>query len=733
MKKERPYQFREFLEQVHRPGRRSTCAAPLRENETLLDETWEIRLPVSAEDGVKRAALDFQDYLFTSMNLSLRITAEGRECNVIQLQSGGTGKSRAYVYECAPDRIVVRGDSWIGVQQGLYYLEDLMNLRELPALEHTEKPVRRAPLFSPRMVHSGYGLDQFPDSQLSAIAHAGFDAILIFATGPDMTRQGPLDFNDIIHRALLYGLDTYFYSYLDGYKHPDESDADAFFDSRFGALFRHSPEAKGIILVSESCEFPTRDPRANAHKTTEGTNEYTQGICGHKSGSGWWPCSDYPQWVNAVKKACRRYNPEADVVFWTYGFGRAPAEPQREMILNYPKDASLLVTFEMYEQRRFENHTAMQCDYSITFPGPSRMFRVEAEAAAEAGVRLYSMTNTAGRTWDNGVCPYEPVPQQWFKRFAGIHEAREKWNLSGLMDSHHYGWYPSVVCECAKWSFWSPTPDMNELLHRIAVRDFGGKGAEAAVAAWQKWSDAIASYTPGFDDQAGPLRIGPAYPFIFQPNISRVMANKEIKFPTAPHAHFGYKIIKTLYQPYENENQSPGPLRYPVELRDLEKMLSLWEKGLASLEQALAQMDRKKRVNGERLYALGKFIRNAVRTVIHMKNWWMLNIRLQSLSTREEMLAVLDQIEAVAKEEVQNVLDTIPCVETDSRIGWEPFKMAFRELTTQGGSGTSKYEKFEHLLSLLSKYASELQGRDVDVQTEFFTSEELASIRKQLQ
>ena len=59
--------------------------------------------------------------------------------------------------------------------------------------------------------------------------------------------------------------------------------------------------------------------------------------------------------------------------------------------------------------------------------------------------------------------------------------------------------------------------------------------------------------------------------------------------------------------------------------------------------------------------------------------------------------------------------------------------MAFRELTTQGGSGTSKYEKFEHLLSLLSKYASELQGRDVDVQTEFFTSEELASIRKQLQ
>ena len=145
-----------------------------------------------------------------------------------------------------------------------------------------------------------------------------------------------------------------------------------------------------------------------------------------------------------------------------------------------------------------------------------------------------------------------------------------------------------------------------------------------------------------------------------------------IQFPTAPHAHFGYKIIKTLYQPYENENQSPGPLRYPVELKDLEKMLELWEKGLSVLEEALPLMPPKKRDNGDRLYALAKFMRNAVRTVIHMKNWWMLNIRLQSLSSREEMLAVLDKIEAVAKEEVQNVLDTIPCVETDSRIGWEP-------------------------------------------------------------
>ncbi len=167
----------------------------------------------------------------------------------------------------------------------------------------------------------------------------------------------------------------------------------------------------------------------------------------------------------------------------------------------------------MFEKRRYPNHTMISPDYSITFAGPGAYFASEAEAAHERGLHLYSMTNTGGMTWDCGVVPYIPVPQQWFRRYEGMHEARKKWNLSGIMDSHHYGWFPSVVCECAKWSFWEPAPDMNELLRRIAVRDFGADAAEKAVAAWEKWSEAIRSYTPGFDDQAGPLRIDPAYPF----------------------------------------------------------------------------------------------------------------------------------------------------------------------------------------------------------------------------
>ena len=74
-----------------------------------------------------------------------------------------------------------------------------MNLREAPILRNRDEV--REPLFSPRMVHSGWGLDQFPDSHLNAMAHHGFDSILVFARGVDHTTQGYLDFNDLVERA----------------------------------------------------------------------------------------------------------------------------------------------------------------------------------------------------------------------------------------------------------------------------------------------------------------------------------------------------------------------------------------------------------------------------------------------------------------------------------------------------------------------------------------------------
>ena len=104
----------------------------------------------------------------------------------------------------------------------------------------------------------------------------------------------------------------------------------------------------------------------------------------------------------------------------------------------------------------------------------------------------------------------------------------------------------------------------------------------------------------------------------------------------------------------------------------LAKMLELWEKGMAILDAALPKMQGAKRENGERLALLGKFIRNSTITTSNVKKWWLVNTKMVSLSTKEEMLKCMDELQKIADAERANTIDTIPVVEQDSRIGWEP-------------------------------------------------------------
>lgn len=679
MKEEKNYDFLYRMREIHKADRRNCELEPVG-GETVVDSSWVIAVKDSASEMVRKAAADLQDYLFTSMNVSIRIektvAAEKKAKQILLVTKNDFNgvlspvpeKRGSYFFECDGENILVCGAEERGVLYGAIHIEDLMNLREAPYLKKCA--YLREPLVRMRSVHSGSGIDDFPDWQLNAIVHAGFNAIDVFVKDIDTTTRGYCNINDIIERASEYGIDVVLYNYVRCYKHPDDADAEEFFDSVYGNLARHYPKARAISLVGESLEFPSKDPATTGKRCRDSV---VDGIPDTRPSPGWYPCCDYPAFLNAIKRAVHKVNPEIEVIFSTYNWGWAPLEVRKKFLESFPKDITLQITFEIFKANERGDLKTPVMDYTISATEPGYYFSSEAKIAHELGLRIRATSNLAGTTWDFGCAPYVPVPQRWIRKMLNLKRYLKECGVNSFYENHHYGWWENPTLDLAKEIFFTPEHDeLDGFLRLLAVRDYGGEAADKVVEAWNLWSNAMDFYVASNEDQYGPWRTGPSYPFIFQPNISRTMANKEIQFPTAPHAHFGYKIIKTLYQPYENENQSPGPLRYPVELKDLEKMLELWEKGLSVLEEALPLMPPKKRDNGDRLYALAKFMRNAVRTVIHMKNWWMLNIRLQSLSSREEMLAVLDKIEAVAKEEVQNVLDTIPCVETDSRIGWEP-------------------------------------------------------------
>jgi len=235
------------------------------------------------------------------------------------------------------------------------------------------------------------------------------------------------------------------------------------------------------------------------------------------------------------------------------------------------------------------------------------------------------MSNTAGTTWDVGTVPYIPAPMQWGKRHKAFHDAREKWDLCGLMEGHHYGFSPSIISELSKWSYWSPVIPANEILNKIAIRDFGSDGAEYAFEAWKFWSEASNYFMPTNEDQYGPCRVEPSYPLIFHSDITRTFLSQEIEMPAHPDAPMGNRIVKTFYRPFENEQQSPGILRFPVEIKTLRKMLKIWNSGIAAMEKAVDKAPAPRKDMAQKMLCLGKYIAASVLTTIHLKEWWLLN------------------------------------------------------------------------------------------------------------
>ena len=664
MLKEKNYDFRKRHWTYHKPDRRDPERVAA-ENEVMLTADWKIGYAAGNPIAVI-AANDFQEYLETSMGVSLPITkTDGEKTLWLEVSDN---VAEGFILTVEPDHIRITAASDKMTFRGTIHVEDLMNLEEAPVL--TKGEFIRRPMYLRRTVHSGTGLDVYPDQELLGLLHAGYDTIDLFFEGIDKNHIGYCDFNDVIERADRFGINTVFHNYIQTFVHPDEEGAQEKFDAVYGEIIRRYPKVKQLGLCGECLEFPSRDKATTGKKHSE---SIVDGIPDTRPSPGWYPCEDYPAYIQCIERAVHKFNPQTEVSYSTYNWGYAPLEFRKKFLERFPENVTLSVCFEIFSKRRLEGLHTPVMDYTMSADEPGYYFSTECEEAHKNGITVTGNVNTAGIAWDFGCVYLVPAPDKILKRDLHLREARKKWNLRDHYCTHHYGWWNSVAADLGKWSGWEDfEPDYDTLLTKIAIRDYGKEAAPHVRKAWDFWSKGMNHYIASNEDQYGPWRVGASYPFIFQPSISRTMADKEIKFPTAPHAHFGHSIIKTFYRPYENAEQSPGFLRYPAEIRSLEKMIAYWEQGLAEAELAIAKADPKKKEEAIRLEALAHFIRNSARTTLNIKRWWIENMAMQTSPDAETALEHLEKIRSIAKEELQNVEDTIPVVEKDSRLGWEP-------------------------------------------------------------
>jgi len=651
---EQAYSFRTRLLQIHKTSIRNFERSP-KDGEFFLSDVVTIGIEMNAGEVVRTAAQDFCYFLRVSMGVT-GVVHPGKADAVIAAtlgtDLGAFATYKGFRIDTDENGISIVGHDDRGIAQSFFYLEMMMEFEKAPAMAFGR--VEKKPMFSPRMIHSGYGLDEYPEEYLARIAHEGRDVILVFTKGVNETPHGYLNFNDLIRRAARWGLDVYAYSYMVSNMSPESPEAEAFYENTYGKLFRECPGLGGVTLVGESVEFPSTDPHVNPG---HGWMTFTDGIPTGKPSSGWYPCYDYPVWLNLMKKTIRKYNPAADIVFWTYNWGSQPEEARVALINSLPTDISLQATFEMFEPLRYETGYGRCDDYTLSFAGPGRYFESEAIAAKKRGIRLYSMTNTGGTTWDFGTIPYEPMPYQWMRRFDAMIKAHNDWGLVGLMESHHYGFTPSFISRLGNLAFLEPREDMNILLEKILKAEFGEANYAQVNAAMEVWSEAIRYYTPCGNDQYGAFRVGPAFPFCFilRSNV-----------PSDPKAMNGNSIVEPFYLPLKIRTAPVGVLIHE-ELRSLEKMRQLLDAGIASLEKAPAPNEEL-----ARLLNLGRYMANAVTTACHAKAWYILKNRFCAESDRVKCAAILDEMDALLDQEVENTDATLPLVDADSRLGWEP-------------------------------------------------------------
>ncbi len=657
MKIENPFDFRKDLLTVHKTDLRG-CPFRAEADEVQLYDGLKLSISENAGEVIVTAAEDFLSFLNTTFGIRAQLCRGDLPGQQIRLRTqaesnqplGEYGVYRGFRID-TDDTVQICGYDDRGCAQALYFLEEQLLLRRAPLLK--KGILSRKPAFSPQMVHSGYGYDDFPDAYLSRIAHEGRDAILVYVEGVNQTQAGFLDFNDLIARANRYGLDVYAYSVMVSKLHPQDPGAWEFYDGLYGELFRQCPGFKGIVFVGESIGFPSRDERAVPQVFDD------EGIPYGKPLTGYWPCRDYPQWVDIVKRAIFQHKPDADIVFWSYNWGRQPEKERIELINSLPLDISLLVTFEMHEFYTVGNVTEQISDYSIRVPGPCHYFLSEAKAAKARGIRLYAVTNTGGLTWDFGVIPYEPMPYQWARRVEGMRRMKEEYGLVGIMESHHYGFYPSFISKFIQHCLTDPAASYKEHLRTVLALEFGPENAGTVDQAMELWSEAIRHYTPTDNDLYGAARTGPSFPFSLR---------FDMYPPLDPGAerHFVAYYDNTFAHEAGFDKGSPVGIKLKYEIPELETMENLMRQG-AALLQTIENPNEPL----QKLCNLGLYIAACTRTVRNAKQWYRLECKLRFQEEKDAYLAVLEEMEALIKEEAENVLSAIPLVQFDSRLGWE--------------------------------------------------------------
>ncbi len=669
---EKPFDFMKKLLEVHKPSR--ICREKFEALQGVkVTDGWKIVIPSDASVVVHNVADDLQEYFKISMECDVAIEADSDPSNTsIFLKIDSTLPERSFRIE-AGNGITISGINDRMLAQGCYALEDEMNINEAPVIAPCDKQMQAR--FSRRMIITCVRESYYPDELLRMIAHYGIDSIEVNLTDVLTDEDKCARVNAIIERAAEFGLGNYAFSGIKNLYHPDDEEAEKYYESTYGKLFDICPKLEQLILVGESCEFPSKDERTTGKSWRESLND-------EKPSPGWFPCRDYSQFASMINSIIKKHSKNAELVFWSYNWGYEKQKLREELLRSMPQNITLMATFEMFEEVQIAPEIQeVTTDYTLWQIGPGKYFKTESAVAKERNIRMYCMSNTGGNTWDIGGIPFLPTPQRWIERWKAVTQAQDSMRIDGLRESHSYGFWPSIMPELAKYAYMTPMPDLHELLEKLVIRDFGKENAAEVLEIFNLFSQGMSHCVSTNEDQYGPARVGPAYPLFYK--------YWEL-IPKGPESYSDVNF--EAYPIYTYNLDRTEKLQY--ETNEFMEMVRLFDEGVRRLNVVVSKMSGRKAEGAAEILQVASYIANTARTVCHVKRWHYLKGKLGVyvdakptwVGGRKNMpdakkaeiplvpvknpKPIVRELIDILKREIANAEDTILLTEANSRLGY---------------------------------------------------------------
>ena len=661
----------------------SRSAEPPSKGEVDLRRGWKLIKPPEDSGVPLHIVEEFRQYLHTAFECETaweEKAAPGSKYVELRVDTSIAQTAGSFELAVEPEKIIVRGSDVEGIRQGLYFLEDQMERRQAPCL--APGTVSRTATLEPRYVYSYFALygdplwdteiDPFPEGFLEKLARAGVSGVWLQAVLRNLApsqkfpefgegwRVRLKNLNRMVQRAQEFGIKIYLYLneprsmpasfYAD---HPGvrgTTDAD---DAGYFALCTSTPEVRAWLADSLAHVFTEVPGLGGVFCIT--ASENLTNCYSHDQAQLCPRCSKRPaaevvaEVIETFRNGVRRSSATAQIIAWDWGWGPdwVPhgAADAKDVIERLPRDVALLSVSEWNQPISIGGVESKVGEYSISAGGPGPRALRNWSLARQRGLATMAKVQWS-TTWEISAVPYIPVPNLIARHCQNLRKAE----IKGLMASWTVGGYPSPNFEVAREFYFSPSPEPEQALERVAVRRYGKAAAPGILKAWATFSRAFEEFPfVSLAIYVIPTQHGPANPLRLRPT--------------------GYRGGVMLF-PYDDYKAWAGP--FPVEAveRQFDKMSELWKPGLASFREALPHVPEANRASASKDLGVAETCYIHFQSVAHQFHFYRLRDRWL-VASGDDRAAVTKSMIRIARDEMELAKRQYAIAKLDSTIAFE--------------------------------------------------------------